>query len=125
MNVSIKDLPYAYYLPSGAPVCVAECPKEDDFSSFFCRYDTAKEIEINANAMVDGGYFPDFDAAVLMQNMEATSAMKCMPYVETRLYMGFCVPAAAVQALTEATSAAVSAHTGITVRRKTKHFINP
>eukprot|EP00518_Triparma_eleuthera_P019797 CAMPEP_0197556900 /NCGR_PEP_ID=MMETSP1320-20131121/16028_1 /TAXON_ID=91990 /ORGANISM="Bolidomonas sp., Strain RCC2347" /LENGTH=121 /DNA_ID=CAMNT_0043118071 /DNA_START=13 /DNA_END=374 /DNA_ORIENTATION=- len=26
MNVSIKDLSKAYYLPSGAPVCIAKCP---------------------------------------------------------------------------------------------------
>ena len=26
-----KDLPYAYYLPSGAPVCVESCPEADDF----------------------------------------------------------------------------------------------
>ena len=108
---AVIDLPYAYYLPSGAPVCIDKCPEEDDFNTFHCRYDTTTEIANSAQDTVDsiGG---NLDDIIMLKSMMAVPEYKCMPYVKTRLYLGFCVPDAAVQALAEATSAAIQVHTG-------------
>ena len=48
----VRELPYAYYLPSGAVVCVESCPSADDADRFFCHYETQEALD---------GYLADGD----------------------------------------------------------------
>ncbi|KAH8055051.1 choline transmembrane transporter [Aureococcus anophagefferens] len=41
----VRELPYAYYLPSGAVVCVESCPSADDADRFFCHYETQETLD--------------------------------------------------------------------------------
>ncbi|KAH8098857.1 choline transmembrane transporter [Aureococcus anophagefferens] len=49
----VRELPLAYYLPSGAVVCVESCPSADDADRFFCHYETQEALD---------GYLADGDA---------------------------------------------------------------
>lgn len=83
-----KDLTKAFYLPSGAPVCVASCPTEDDYSSYICKYDIQQllieEDDDDLKSAMGGAY---------------TTTMECAPEVETADAWGYCVPQAAIDAL--------------------------
>jgi choline transporter-like protein 2/4/5 len=108
MNVSILELPKAYYLPSGAPVCIAECPTEDNLEEYYCKYNVEKSIlqafdDAEATAAGSGA------AVKAMMSMSAVAQYECMPLVATRDVMGYCVPEAAIGALTEMASAAMNA----------------
>ena len=107
MNVSISTLPKAYYLPSGAPVCVKECPTEDNFQEYHCRYNAEKKVsdeydKAESSLAGSGG------AVKTAMYMSYVTSYDCMPHVATRDVMGYCVPEAAISALTEAASAAMN-----------------
>ena len=89
---NIKDLPKAYYLPSGAPVCVKECPTKDtEYTDYFCKYDLQKKITDASNIA--------FKTALASPHV---ARLKCAPYVETIDAWGYCVPQAALDALAAA-----------------------
>ncbi|GMH50439.1 hypothetical protein TrRE_jg6437 [Triparma retinervis] len=105
---NIKDLAKAYYLPSGSPICITECPTADDFTSFYCKYESQKNIDTqyaDAEATAAGSG----DAVKTMMYTSYVTSMECMPKVATRDILGYCVPEAALSALTEAASAAMNA----------------
>ena len=74
---NIEDLSYAYYLPSGLPVCVPSCPKADNFSAFYCTYDIQDEVNRAGDDSIGWNYVTD---------------KTCMPYVESRSLLGYCYP---------------------------------
>eukprot|EP00520_Triparma_pacifica_P009555 CAMPEP_0118643798 /NCGR_PEP_ID=MMETSP0785-20121206/6584_1 /TAXON_ID=91992 /ORGANISM="Bolidomonas pacifica, Strain CCMP 1866" /LENGTH=738 /DNA_ID=CAMNT_0006535487 /DNA_START=75 /DNA_END=2291 /DNA_ORIENTATION=- len=86
---NIKDLPKAYYLPSGAPVCVKKCPTlEDEYKGYYCKYD--KQAAVNKKS--------DF-AAMTAVASPYMATFECAPWVETVDAWGYCVPKAAIEAL--------------------------
>jgi choline transporter-like protein 2/4/5 len=105
---NIKDLPKAYYLPSGSPICIAECPTADDFTSYLCKYEAAQNIDGQYNE-AEAEMAGSGEAVRAMMQMSYVTSMECMPQVKTRDVLGYCVPEAALTALTEAASAAMNA----------------
>ncbi|GMI41077.1 hypothetical protein TrCOL_g123 [Triparma columacea] len=86
---NIKDLPKAFYLPSGAPVCVETCPTlEDEYTGYYCKYPRQAVIDATQSFGAMTAY-----AAPFMATFE------CAPYVETVDAWGYCVPKAAISAL--------------------------
>jgi len=103
----IKDLPKAYYLPSGAPVCIAECPPEDDFTTYYCKYNAQANVNTQF-AAAEASTAGSGEAVQAMLYMSYVTSYECMPKVATRDVLGYCVPEAAISALTEAASAAMN-----------------
>jgi hypothetical protein len=86
---NIKNLPKAYYLPSGAPVCVKTCPTaEEEYTDYYCKY--AHQTSINSQT--------SFAAKTALAS-PYMATFECAPYVETVDAWGYCVPKAAVEAL--------------------------
>lgn len=86
---NIVDLPNAYYLPSGLPVCISKCPDEDNFEKFHCKYD----LDINDLTVEDG--------------LQYTITLKCMPYVKSKSFLGYCSPEEGMDYIAETTLDAV------------------
>ncbi|GMI08068.1 hypothetical protein TrLO_g14282 [Triparma laevis f. longispina] len=87
-----KDLSKAYYLPSGAPVCVNSCPTaEEEYNGYYCKYDKQSEVNGQETAAARSAV-----AGVYMASME------CAPWVETIDAWGYCIPQAAIDALASA-----------------------
>ena len=107
LNVSTADLPKAYYLPSGAPVCIEECPTEDNFEEFYCKYSVQKRIDDKVAAaelaMAGSG-----DTVGKAAYFGYTTTYECMPHLATRDFLGYCVPEVAIQAATAAASGAMN-----------------
>jgi choline transporter-like protein 2/4/5 len=95
LGTNIKDMSKAFYLPSGAPVCVKECPTEDNYEEFICKYDIQAELEALTSA-------PE----ILSKAAQYTAKMYCAPKIETVDAWGYCVPQAAIDALANAAAAA-------------------
>ena len=118
---NIKDLPKAYYLPDGAPICVKECPLKDDFDSFFCRYATQKKItDAVASVAAGGGNEAAQDAAKYAIAGAAIAQYKCMPVLASRDAYGYCIPELAIQAAAELAAAAVNKKIWKECTQKTK-----
>lgn len=50
----VQKLPYSYYMPSGALVCVEECPEKSDADRFLCTYAAQEALDAHlANGDVD------------------------------------------------------------------------
>ena len=105
MNTSIADLPKAYYLPSGAPVCIEKCPTEDNFDEYICQYNKKQKV-LDAVKAADEN---TKEATAAAMYMSYTTSMECMPVMATRDFLGYCVPEAAIAAATAAASAAMNA----------------
>mmetsp|Transcript_23063 Transcript_23063/g.47812 ORF Transcript_23063/g.47812 Transcript_23063/m.47812 type:complete len:770 (+) Transcript_23063:37-2346(+) len=104
---NIKDLPKAYYLPSGSPVCIDECPTADDFNSYICKYDAAANVAAQYT-QAEAAQAGSGDAVQSMMYMSYVTSYDCMPKVASRDVWGYCVPEAALAALTAAASEAMN-----------------
>lgn len=96
-GANTKDLGKAFYLPSGAPVCVATCPEIDE-SKFYCKYD----VQATLDTLDSTWYY--------MTGMKHVSTFGCAPYVASQDWWNYCVPNAAIDALASAASEAANAY---------------
>src|SRR3546814_5450034 len=55
----VKNTPAAYYLATGAVVCVKKCPKATDYSKFICYYNLQAEVDADTTNTVGWGYVED------------------------------------------------------------------
>merc|ERR1719181_1620483 len=94
-EIDIATASKGYYLPSGAAVCMKECPSKDDYSTFICEYD----IQSYMNTLTPGS------VEYIAKGWMYTAKYLCMPQVETTEYIGYCVPTAATDAVAAAGAA--------------------
>ena len=59
IDKDVKNKPAAYYLPTGAAICVKKCPKSTDYSNFICYYNLQAEVDADTNHTVGWGYVQD------------------------------------------------------------------
>lgn len=94
---NIESRSKAYYLPSGAAVCVSSCPSQDNYAEFICEYNKQAKIDelMDSDDEVD-------QAQATVKAWEYVSDYVCMPKIKTTEYIGYCVPDAATSAIENA-----------------------
>mmetsp|Transcript_9926 Transcript_9926/g.14760 ORF Transcript_9926/g.14760 Transcript_9926/m.14760 type:complete len:681 (-) Transcript_9926:285-2327(-) len=99
-GAKIEDLPVAYYLPSGLPVCIKSCPEEDNYTQFYCDYQTDALIQAELEGL-DGEDRTDLETSL---GLQYSLQYKCMPQVKSNSLLGYCYPKEGMDVITEATS---------------------
>ncbi|KAJ1456760.1 plasma-membrane choline transporter-domain-containing protein, partial [Pelagophyceae sp. CCMP2097] len=79
----VSGLKYAYYLPSGAVVCVDECPSKSDADVFICDYDVAEKLAADVAAGDANAYW--------VRGLAGVSSSKCNFQWSTTLFVNQCV----------------------------------
>lgn len=89
----IQSRSKAFYLPSGAAVCVSSCPSQDDYESFICEYNKQAKID----ELMDGDSTDQTEGIAKAWGFVAEYV--CMPKIKTTEYIGYCIPDAATSAI--------------------------
>ncbi|KAG5189666.1 plasma-membrane choline transporter-domain-containing protein [Tribonema minus] len=107
VDKAVADLDKFYPVPSGTGVCVASCPKEDNYERFYCINDTTIEAAV---------YNPGNDTFNAEVAWQYVAQGDCMYYAASTDLFNYCVFDAAISAMnTTAASAAAGGSVGAPV----------
>merc|ERR1719502_2347330 len=73
----------AYFLLTGEAVCIDECPTDDDYDRFICKYAVREELQAFQDAGDYEGYY--------YRGMQAVKDYQCSQTFATTDYIGYCV----------------------------------